>query len=187
MRFICMFILSYSSFTRFEEIQGLLVEQLVLVDNDYSVQFFKGKTYLESRFGVIPFLPSNDFNPAGIFLHYLEVVASMHATQNSSRDYLFPNVTIKKLVITLSDTAVQYNPFLKKLKQETSLAHLSCAELKLKLGLHSLRRGPVTKAVNACTADFNVQKLMTVSSLVMVDYYSVADHQFLLATSILAF
>ena len=109
----------------------------------------------------------------------------MHAIQNSSQDYLFPNVTIKKNVVTLSDTPVQYNAFLKKkkLKIEASLVHLSCVELKLKLGLHSLRRGPVTRAVNAGTADFNVQKLMRVSSMRMVDYYSVADHQILLKTS----
>ena len=35
MHFICMHILSYSSITRFEEIQGLLVGQLALVDNDF--------------------------------------------------------------------------------------------------------------------------------------------------------
>ena len=187
MRFICMLILSYSSFTRFKEIQGLLVGQLTLVDNDFFVQFFKGETYLESRFGIIPFLPTKDFNPAGVFLHYLEVVASMHAIQNASQDYIFPNITIKKNVVTLSDTHVQYNAFLKKLKIEASSAHLSCAELKLKLGLHSLRRGSVTRAVNAGTADFNVQKLMRVSSIGMVDYYSVAHHQFLLNTSNSAF
>ena len=67
------------------------------------------------------------------------------------------------------------------------MAHLSCIDLKQKLGLHSLRRGPVTRAVNAGTADFNVQKLMRVSSISMVDYYSVADHQFLLKTSKSAF
>ena len=181
-----MLILSYSSFTRFEEIQGLLVKQLVLIDNDYSVQFYKGKTYLESRFGVIPNLPHKDFNPAGIFMQYIEVVASMHATHNSSLDYLFPNVTVKKHVITLKDTPVKYDAFLRKLKQEASLAHLSCSELKLKLGLHSLRRGPVTKAVNAGTSDLHVQKLMRVTSLGMVDYCSVAD-QLLLAKSKSAF
>ena len=52
------------------------------------------------------------------------------------------------------------------------MAHLSCVDLKQKLGLHSLRRGPVTRAVNAGTADFIVQKLMRVSSISMVDYYS---------------
>ena len=115
-------------------------------------------------------------------MQYIEVVASMHATQNSSLDYLFPNVTVKKHVITLKDTPVIYDAFL-----EASLAHLSCSELKLKLGLYSLRRGPVTKAVNAGTSDLHVQKMMRVSSLGMVDYYSVADHQLLLATSKSAF
>ena len=67
-----MLILSFSSFTRFEEIQGLLVGQLILVDQDFSV---KGKKYLESRFGVIPYIPTRDFNPAGVFVHYLETVA----------------------------------------------------------------------------------------------------------------
>ena len=79
------------------------------------------------------------------------------------------------------------NAFLRKLKQEASLAHLSCSELKLRLGLHSLRRGPVTEAVNAGTSDLHVQKIMRVSSLGMVDYYSVADHQLLLAASKSAF
>ena len=63
-RFICMLILSFSSFTRFEEIQGLLVGQIILVDQDFSVQFHKGKTYLESRFGVIPYIPTRDFKTA---------------------------------------------------------------------------------------------------------------------------
>ena len=80
----------------------------------------------------------------------------------------------------MCDTPVTYNAILKKLKMEASMAHLSCIDLKQKLGLHSLRRGPVTKTVNADTADFNVQKMMRVSSISMVDYYSVADHQFLL-------
>ena len=182
-----MLILSYSSFTRFEEIQGLLVEQLVLVNDDYSVHFKKGKKYLESRYGVIPNLPNRDFNPAGIFMTYLEVVASLHASQNTSHDYLFPNCTTKKHVVLLKDTPVKYDAFLRKLKQEASLAHLSCSELKLKLGLHSLRRGPVTEAVNAGTSDLHVQKMMRVSSLGMVDYYSVADHQLLLAASKSAF
>ena len=111
----------------------------------------------------------------------------MHATQNTDQDFLFPNVVIKKGVVTLCDRPVAYNYFLKKLKMEASLAHLSCVELKEKLGLHSLRRGPVTKAINAGTSDFRVQKMMRVSSLSMVDHYSVADHQFLLQTSKSAF
>ena len=40
-------------------------------------------------------------------MHYIEVVASMHATQNSSLDFLFPNVTVKKHVLTLKDTPVR--------------------------------------------------------------------------------
>ena len=38
-RFIAMIILSYSSFCRFEEIQNLLVEQVFLVNDDFSVHF----------------------------------------------------------------------------------------------------------------------------------------------------
>ena len=34
------------------------------------------------------------------------------------------------------------------------MVHLSCLDLKQKLGIHSLRRGPVTRAVNTGTADF---------------------------------
>ena len=96
-----------------------------------------------------------------------------------------PNVPVKKDLVVLCDRPVAYNYFLKLLKTKASLAHLSCVELKLKL--HSLRRGPVTKAVNAGTSDFRVQKMMRVASLSMVDHYSVADHKFLLQTSKSAF
>ena len=89
--------------------------------------------------------------------------------------------------MTLCVSPVTYNYFLKKFKMEASLAHLSSVELKEKLGLYSLRRGPVTKAINAGTSDFRVQKMMRVSSLSMVDHYSVVDHQFLLQTSKSAF
>ena len=111
----------------------------------------------------------------------------MHATQNTDRDFFPPNVILKKGVVTLCDIPVAYNAFLTKLKMEVSMAHLSCVDLKQKLGLHSLRRGPVTKAVNAGTADFNVKKMMRVSSISMVDYYSVVDIKFLLKTSKSAF
>ena len=81
--------------------------------------------------------------------------------------------------MNIFDRPVAYNHFLKILKAETSLAHLYCAALKL--GLHSLGWGPVTKAVTAGTSNFDIQK--RVSSVDMVDHYSVADHQFLLKTS----
>lgn len=186
-RFIAMLIISYSSFCRFEEIQTLLVEQVFLVNVDFSVHFKKGKRYRESRFGVIPHLPDRDFNPAAIFMQYREVVASLHANNNSFHDYLFPNSTTKKHATVLKDEPVKYDAFLRKLKSEASLAHLSCAELQHRLGAHSLRRGPVTVAVNAGTSDLHVQKLMRVDSLGMVHYYSEADHKLLLAASKSAF
>ena len=96
-------------------------------------------------------------------------------------------MVLKKGVVTLCDRPVAYNYFLKLLKTEASLAHLSCVNLKEKLGLHSLRRGPVTKAVNAGTSDYRVQKMMHVSSLNMVDHYSMTDHKFLFQTSKSAF
>ena len=36
-RFMCVLILSFSSFTRFEEIQYLLVDQVFMVDQDFSI------------------------------------------------------------------------------------------------------------------------------------------------------
>ena len=87
----------------------------------------------------------------------------MHAIQNSVHEYLFPNINIKQDIEYLCDRPVAYDYFLKLLKAEASLAYLSCVELKLKWGLHSLRRGPATKVLNAGTSDFKVQKLMRVS------------------------
>ena len=80
---------------------------------------------------------------------------------------------------------VTYDNILKTLKVEASLAHLPFASFKL--GMHSLRRGPVTKAVNSGTVNLDIQKLMRVQSLSMVDHYSEADHQFLFKTSKSAF
>ena len=182
-----MLILSYSSFCPFAELQNLLVEQVFLVNDDFSIHFKKGKKYCESRYGGIPNLPNRDFNPAGIFMIYREAVASLHAIQNTSHDYLFPNSTTKKHAVILKNFPVKYDAFLCKLKSEASLAHLSCSELQLRLGLHSLRRGPVTEAFNASTSDLHVQKLMRVESLGMVNYYSEADHKLLLAASKSAF
>ena len=82
-RFIAMLIISYSSFCRFEEIQTLLVDQVYLVNADFSVHFRKGKRYRESRFGVIPNLPDLDFNPAAIFMEYREIVASLHKKESN--------------------------------------------------------------------------------------------------------
>ena len=147
-----MLILSYSSFTRFEEIKPLLVDQV------YLVTFRKGKRYLESRLGVIPNLPELDFNPAAIFMEYREIVASLHASSNSFVDYLFPNSTTKKKATVLKNETVKYDSFLRTLKKEASIAHLSFIELQHRLGAHSLRRGPVTVAVNAGTSDLHVQK-----------------------------
>ena len=83
-----------------------------MVDQDFSILFYKGKTYQESRFGVIPFINSSDFNPAGIFVIYLEHVATLNAAQNSVKDFLFPNVTVKKDLVVLCDRPVAYNYFL---------------------------------------------------------------------------
>ena len=49
--FISMLMLAFSSFTRFEEIQFLKIEQIVLIDSDFTLNFFKGKLIM--RF-VIP-------------------------------------------------------------------------------------------------------------------------------------
>ena len=95
-RFISMLILAFSSFTRFEEIHFLKIEQIVLIDSDFSVHFLKGKTYRESRYGVIPFIAKKDFNPAEIFGIYYERVAKLHAERNSTVDFLFPNIRVVK-------------------------------------------------------------------------------------------
>ena len=186
-RFIAILIISYSSFTRFEEIKPLLVDQVQLVGADFSINFKKGKRYLESRLGVIPNMSHLDFNPAAIFMEYREIVASLHVSSNSAVDFLFPNSTTKNKATVLKNETVKYDSFLQTLKKEASNAHLSFIELQHRLGAHSLRRGPVTVAVNAGTSDLHVQKLMRVDSLDMVSYYSEADHNLLLAASKSAF
>ena len=186
-RFIAILIMSFSSCTRFEEIKPLLVGQVNLVGADFSINFKKGKRYLESRYGVIPDMCHLDFNPAAIFMEYREIVASLHVSCNSDVDFLFPNSTTRNNVTVIKNESVKYDSFLKTLKKEASNAHLSFLELERRLGAHSLRRGPVTAAINAGTSDLHVQKLMRVDSLGNVSYYSEADHNLLLAASKSAF
>ena len=113
------------------------------------------------------FCQKRTHNPASVvFIIYLKRVAKLHTNQNTLLDYLFPNIVIKQGIEYLCDHPAAYDYFLKLLKTEASLSHMSCAELKL--GLHSLRRGPVTKAVNAGTSDFQIQKLMRVNSLSII-------------------
>ena len=76
-----MIILAFSSFEKFN---FLRVENLTMIDNDFSVSFLKGKTYRELRYGVIPSIPSKDFDPANIFSIYLDKVALLHAEGNSN-------------------------------------------------------------------------------------------------------
>ena len=184
-RFIAVLLLAYSSFSRFEEIQNLRVCDLNMVSQDFSVHFKKGKTYRESRFGVIPFVSGRDFNPSVIFTIYLEIVAKLHATGNNSNDFLFPNVRVLKGNLFTLNTPLTYNTMLKYLKREVSLAQLDFSSFKL--GLHSLRRGPVTQSVNSGSDPFLVQKLMRVKSLSMVDHYSELNMDSLLKVSKAAF
>ena len=88
-----MIILAFSSFEKFN---FLRVENLTMIDNDFSVSFLKGKTYRELRYGVIPSIPSKDFDTANIFSIYLDKLALLHAEGNSNIDYLFPNIRLVK-------------------------------------------------------------------------------------------
>ena len=64
------------------------------------------------------------------------------------------------------------------MKAEALLAHFSYVALKS--GLHSLRRGPVLKVVNAGTLNFTILKQIRFSSVEMVNHYTVTVLQFLL-------
>ena len=70
-KFLAMLILAFSSFTHFEEIQFLKLENVLMIDSDFSISF------REERFCVIPSFPLKDFDPAGIFSLYLDKVLSL--------------------------------------------------------------------------------------------------------------
>ena len=59
----------------------------------------------------------------------------------------------------------------------TFLAHFSCAELNF--GLLSIRREPVSQVINVGISYFKINNLSGVSSLSIVDYYSVVNPKFL--------
>ena len=126
-----------------------------------------------------------DFNPSVIFTIYLEIVAKLHSEGNNSKDFLFPNVRVLKGRLFTLNTPLTYNTMLKYLKREVSLAQLDFSSFKV--GLHSLRRGPVTQSVNSGSDPFLVQKLMRVKSLSMVDHYSELNMDSLLMVSKAAF
>ena len=120
-------------------------------------------------------MPQKDFNPSHIFGIYLDRVALLHSEGSCTRVFLFPNIRLVKSKVFTLNSPVSYDNILKMLKREASLAHLSFSNFKL--GLHSMRRGPVTQSVNSGTDPFIVKKLMRVKS----------DHKLLLQASKSAF
>ena len=95
-----------------------------MIDVNFSIEFVKGKTYREKRFGVIPSLPQKDFNPSNIFGIYLDRVALLHSESNCASDFLFPNIRLVKGKVFTRNSPVSYDDILKMVKREAFLAHI---------------------------------------------------------------
>ena len=90
-RFIAFIVVMYSSFARYEEMRELKINDVYLIGHDFSVTFFKGKSYQVGgqRHGVVPALPSRLYDPARIFSIYLDSISKIHPCQMLLRTFYF--------------------------------------------------------------------------------------------------
>ncbi len=187
LRFLAFIVTSYASFARYEEVVDLKVANVVREDHGFVLTFTKGKTYSigESNIGIVSNLPGLKFNPSEIFSIYLDKIAFLHSTSDSSSDFLFPSLRTVGGVTSTLDKPASYQTFLKAFKLAVKSANIQVGLSKV--GLHSLRRGGVTHAIRAGAPHETVQKCMRVKTLGMVAYYATLTGKELHSAAKLAF
>ena len=160
----------FCTFCRFEEAQALKVGQVKLGEQDLVIDFLKGKQYQhgEARLGMMPQQPNLVLDPTRVLRVYvarLEIV--FHVSKNS---WLFPSFSSFKGQLRVLAKAASYDCVRRQFKTEVEGAKL--AGKAADYGLHSMRRGGATGAINNGCSDHQVMKQMRVSSVATVQRYA---------------
>jgi integrase len=171
LRFAAQLAVMYSTFSRFEEASALKVGQVKEEDGKFVVDFLKGKQYQfgEARLSMMPGQPHLPVDPVAVLRAYLARLVGMGAGRDT---WLFPAFSCSTggggMVIV--DQPASYNCVLKQLKVACSAAGVSGCPSEY--GLHSMRRGAATTAVNNGCSDHVVRKQMRVSLQTVQTYAS---------------
>ena len=176
--------LMFCTFCRFEEAQALKVEQVKLGTKDIVVDFLKGKQYQhgEARLGMMPQQPNLLLDPTRVLRVYISRLEVEFLVAKDS--WLFPAFSSYKGKLRVLGKAASYDCVRRQFKEEVAGARL--AGKAADYGLHSMRRGAVTGAINNGCSDHQVMKQMRVSSVATVQRYaSLNKYQLCAAVNIL--
>ena len=163
----------YCTFARFEEAKGLKVDQLQFKDDEVLVKFKKGKTYQmgESRFGVMPRVTGDPVAPVEVLEAYLLRLGNL---RGNHENWLFPGIGTNKGVQFSLNKPVSYDYVARCFKTLVAAVGLVREDGGV-FGLHSMRRGAATTAVNAGASEHAVMKQMRVMSGGTVRRYASLD------------
>ena len=164
----------YCAFARYEEVAALRMSQITFEGSDLVVSFTKGKTYQygEARSSVIAGQPQLAINPVEVVKQY---VARLGRVQGQGEGgLLFPSFRCTSLGYSALDKAASYDCVNNQFKEAVIAAKVSPDASSY--GLHSMRRGAVTAAVNSdSVSDHAIMKQMRVASTSTVRRYATLD------------
>ena len=169
----------YGTFSRFEESAELKCSQIVKDKEDLIVTFKKGKTYQmgEARTSVLAGQPGL-LNPVKVISIYMDRLKAAHKLTDC---FLFPALRSSAAGDSILDGLASYESVLKQFK--LLLVEAGVTSDPSSFGLHSMRRGAATSAVNNGASEHSVQKQMRVLSVSTVRRYATLDKAALKAAS----
>ena len=171
--------LMYTAFSRFEESSVLKRSQVVKCQDDLAVNFLKGKNYQygEARRSVIASQPGV-LNPVRVISAYMDRLA---VVDKSLDGFLFPALRVTTRGECVLPRPASYESVLRKFKEAVVAAGVAADPSTF--GLHSMRRGAVTCAINNGASDHAVQKSMRVASGSTVRRYATLNDSLLKSAS----
>ena len=164
----------FCCFARFEEVQALKLVQVKEGEVALEVDFLKGKTYQfgEARLGMMPAQPHLALDPVAVVKVYLRRLRKLGVKDSS---WLFPSFSSVKGVDKVLSKPASYDCVRKQFKAACAAAQVSGNPADY--GLHSMRSGGATGAVNNGCSDHEVMKQMRVSSQETVRRYATLDRK----------
>jgi len=177
-RFAAQLAVLFCTFSRYEETSALCVASIVFEESDVVVNFPKGKQYQfgEARSAVI--------SETSVILLLKAYIKKLKALDPGNQ-ILFPSLRqVGKNTKLLQHTAT-YDCVRKQFKHFAALANITGNPDDY--GLHSMRRGAVTAAVNHGCQDHIIAKQMRVSGLGTVHRYATLDKKSLRKASLAVF
>ena len=170
----------YLTFSRYEEAAALTVKQVQKEGGNLIIQFEKGKTYQygESRTAVMAGQPDIVLDPVRVVKAYMKRLAR---TPGNSGGLLFPAVSSTIKGDRALNKPASYYAVLRQFKELVVEAGVTTDPAAY--GLHSMRRGGVTEAINSGASDHIVMKQMRVSAVQTVQRYATVNTAMLASAS----